>query len=144
MSEQFLIVSESVRVPLAELRFQFSRSSGPGGQNVNKLNTRIQMWWNVAGSDVLAGDARRRFLDQNATKLTNEGELLIECQQFRTQLANRQWCLDELARLIRRSLVRPKQRRATKPTRGSKERRLKSKQQRSQKKSQRSFRANDD
>lgn len=141
--EQFLTVNPAIRVPLAELRFQVSRSSGPGGQNVNKVNTRVQMWWAAADSTALPEDVRGRFLAQNATRITKEGSLQLECQEHRTQLANRKACLDELAELIRRALVRPKKRHATKPTRGSRERRLKAKRERSQQKSSRQFRSED-
>ncbi|MEZ6067446.1 MAG: alternative ribosome rescue aminoacyl-tRNA hydrolase ArfB [Planctomycetaceae bacterium] len=139
MSELTLDINERLRIPLADLRFQASRSSGPGGQNVNKVNTRIQMWWNISADTQLPEAAKSRFLAQNAGRLTKEGELLIESQQFRTQIANRQWCLDELARLIRSALVTPRKRRPTKPTRGSQQRRLKSKQERSEKKSRRRY-----
>lgn len=143
-SDPFLTVTPAIRVPHAELRFQMSRSSGPGGQNVNKVNTRVQMWWDFAESAVLPEDVRTRFLAQNGTRITKEGSLLLECQEFRTQLANRKACLDELATLIRRALVRPKKRRPTKPTRGSKERRLKAKKERSQRKSERRYRPGQD
>ena len=142
--ETFLTINPALQIPLAELRFQTSRSSGPGGQNVNKVSTRVQMWWPVVASTALPEGVRERFLAQNATRITREGELLLECQQFRTQLANKKACLDELADLVRKALVRPKRRRPTKPTRGSRERRLQSKREQSQKKSQRRFRPGHD
>jgi ribosome-associated protein len=136
-SDTHLAVTRSLQIPLAEIDFQYSRSSGPGGQNVNKLNTRVQMWWDATNSLSLREDVRERFLKQNAGRLTKEGVLQLECQQFRTQLANRTHCLDELAELVRKALVRPKKRRPTRPTKGSKERRLKGKKERSQKKESR-------
>jgi ribosome-associated protein len=142
-AEQFLTVNPAIRIPLSELRVQLSRSSGPGGQNVNKVNTRVQMWWDVGVSTVLPDDVRQRFLAQNATRITKEGSLQLECQEHRTQLANRKACLDELSELVRRALVRPKKRHATRPTRGSKERRLEAKRQRSQQKSSRQYRHDD-
>ncbi len=142
--EQFLTINPALRIPLSELRFQMSRSSGPGGQNVNKVNTRVQMWWEVAASTVLPEDVRERFLAQNATRITREGCLQLECQEFRTQLANRKACLDELAELVRKALVRPKTRRPTRPTRGSRERRIQAKRERSQQKSSRRFRPGDE
>lgn len=142
-NDGYLTITPAIRVPLSELRFQMSRSSGPGGQNVNKLNTRVQMWWDLGPLTVLPEDVRTRFLAQNANRLTKEGSLLLECQEFRTQLANRTACLDQLADLIRRALVRPKKRRPTKPTRGSRERRMQAKREQSQKKSGRRFRPGD-
>jgi ribosome-associated protein len=142
--DQFLTINPAIRIPLSELRFQMSRSSGPGGQNVNKLNTRVQMWWDLRESTALPEDVRGRFLAQNATRLTKEGSLQLDCQEFRTQLANRKACLDELSELIRRALVRPKKRRPTKPTRGSQERRLQAKRERSRQKSSRQFRHGED
>ncbi|MFV0445903.1 MAG: alternative ribosome rescue aminoacyl-tRNA hydrolase ArfB [Planctomycetaceae bacterium] len=143
-SESDLIVTPALRIPLSELRFQMSRSSGPGGQNVNKVNTRVQVWWDVEHSTILQDDVRQRFLKQNANRITKEGRLLLESQEFRTQLANRKACLDELGRLVRLALVRPKKRRPTKPTRGSQERRLKAKKEKSQRKSERRFRPGSD
>jgi ribosome-associated protein len=142
--EQHLTINPAVRIPLSELRFQVSRSSGPGGQNVNKVNTRVQLWWDAAESQALPEDARERLRAQNPNRFTREGSLQIECQEFRTQLANRKACLDELAAIVRRALVRPKRRKATRPTRGSKERRLQSKRERSQQKSSRRFRGGEE
>lgn len=143
-SELSLKITPAIEIPYSELRFQMSRSSGPGGQNVNKVNTRVQMWWELAASTALPLDVRARFLAQNATRLTKEGSLQLECQEHRTQLANRKACLDELATLVRRALVAPKKRHKTKPTRGSKERRLSAKRERSQQKSSRRFRHGDE
>lgn len=136
----YLDVTPQIRIPLAELRWQMSRSSGPGGQNVNKVNTKVQLWWDLPQSTVLTPEAAARLRAQNPGRVTRDGEFQLECQQFRSQLANRQACLEELATLVRRALVRPKTRRPSKPTRGSKERRLQSKRERSQKKSTRRFR----
>jgi ribosome-associated protein len=142
--DAFLTVNPAIRVPHSELRFQMSRSSGPGGQNVNKVNTRVQMWWDLAASTALPEDVRARFLAQNATRINKDGSLQLDCQEFRTQLANRKACLDELADLIRQALVRPKKRRPTKPTRGSRERRLQAKKEQSHRKSERRYRPGQD
>jgi ribosome-associated protein len=139
-TDPYLTITSTVRIPLAELRFQTSRSSGPGGQNVNKLNTRVQMWWDVTTSAALSDEVRKRFLAQNAARLTRAGELQLECQQFRTQLANRRHCLEELTELVRRALVRPKRRKPSRPTRGSRERRLRQKREQSEKKAARRYR----
>lgn len=143
-SDSYLTITSTVRIPLAELRFQTSRSSGPGGQNVNKLNSRVQMWWDVSRSAALSDEVRERLLTQNAARLTKEGELQLECQQYRTQLANRRRCLEELTGLVRQALVRPKRRKPSRPTRGSRERRLQQKRRVSEKKAARRYRPGQD
>ncbi len=143
-TDPYLTITATVRIPLAELRFQTSRSSGPGGQNINKLNTRVQMWWDVTTSAALSDEVRTRFLAQNAARLTRAGELQLECQQFRTQLANRRRCLEELTELVRRALIRPKRRKPSRPTRASRERRLRQKRQQAEKKAARRYRPGQD
>lgn len=139
-ADPYLTIHPALQIPLSELRFQVSRSSGPGGQNVNKLNTRVQMWWDVQATTVLSEDVRARLITQNPGRLTKAGLLQIESQEHRSQLDNRRACLDELAAIVRRALVRPRRRRPSKPTRGSRERRLQQKREQSQKKSSRRFR----
>ncbi len=135
-----LIIPGKLHIPAAEFDFRASRSSGPGGQNVNKVNTRIQMWWDVTNSPSIPDDVRQRFRQQNRHRLTSDGVLLLESRQHRTQLANRRECVEELTRLLTAALVRPKRRRKTKPTKGSRERRLQAKRELSQKKQSRRFR----
>ncbi len=135
-----LRINDDLEIPGQELEFRFSRSSGPGGQNVNKLNTRVQMRWNVLASRSLSHEVRQRLIARNSHRMIGGEILQIECQRYRTQRANKQACLRELAQEIEQALLRPKTRKKTRPTRASKERRLAQKKEQSQKKSSRRFR----
>lgn len=126
-----LIVTISVRIPMSEFEFVASRSSGPGGQNVNKVNSRIQLRWKPLASPSIAPEVAERFVKLAGRRMTSEGECIITGQQFRDAPKNKEDCLNRLAELLKAALVRPVTRRVTKPTRGSKERRLKAKKQRS-------------
>jgi ribosome-associated protein len=132
-----LVVNDRVRVPLSEFSFSYARSSGPGGQNVNKVNSKVQLRWRPSESNALPADVSQRFLARNRNRLTEEGDFLITSQRFRDQPRNRQDCLERLADLLREASTPPKRRRRTKPTRGSRERRLSEKRQRSDRKRQR-------
>jgi len=109
-----------------ELHFEYIRASGPGGQNVNKVATAVQLRFDMRAS-TLPADAKVRLLALAGHRATNEGELLIEAKRFRTQEQNREDATQRLAELIRRALVPPKPRKKTKPTAASKIRRLKAK-----------------
>jgi ribosome-associated protein len=115
-----------------EIELQFIRASGPGGQNVNKVSTAVQLRFDVAHSPSLPEDVRARLMKLAGNRLTNEGELLIEAKRHRTQERNRQDAIARLVELIRHATERPKPRIATKPTRASKKRRLETKRQRSE------------
>jgi ribosome-associated protein len=132
-----LVVNDRVRVPLSEFSFSYARSSGPGGQNVNKVNSKVQMRWRPGESNALPADVSQRFLARNRNRLTEDGDFLITSQRFRDQPRNREDCLERLADLLREASTPPKRRRRTKPTRGSRERRLSDKRQRSDRKRQR-------
>jgi len=132
-----MIVTENIQIPDEELTFTFARSGGPGGQNVNKVASKAVLRWNVTASPSLPPDVKERFLAQNRWRLTTEGELVMSSQAFRDQPKNIADCLDKLRELILRSLHVPKKRRPTKPSRGSKERRLKAKRHQSNQKAQR-------
>lgn len=126
-------IGPGIVVPESALRFTFSRSSGPGGQNVNKLSTRARMHLSLAA---LVGVVRPDVIDrlrENAgpSRVTDAGEIVITSDESRSQSMNRQGCLERLRELIVRSLHAPKIRRATKPSRGSKRRRLEDKHRRS-------------
>jgi ribosome-associated protein len=114
-----------------ELRFSFARSSGPGGQNVNKVNSKATLHWNPGASAALPDDVRQRFLTRFASRLTNEGDVVIMSQQSRDQPKNIALCLEKLKQMIGEVLAPPKKRRPTKPTKGSKLRRLNEKKRRS-------------
>jgi ribosome-associated protein len=126
-----------MRIGLSELEFEFFRSSGPGGQNVNKVSTAVRLRFDVVHSPSLADDVKARLIRLAGSRVTQDGVLCIEAQRFRTQERNRQDSLERLASLIEQAWKRPVQRRPTRPTRASRERRLKSKTLRSQAKQRR-------
>jgi ribosome-associated protein len=121
-----------------ELSFDFFRSSGPGGQNVNKVSTAVRLRFNLRGSTVLPDGVKTRLAALAGGRLTTEGVLVIEAQRLRTQEGNRRDALGRLGELIARAWSPPVQRRPTKPTRGARERRLDEKRGRSATKRQRS------
>jgi ribosome-associated protein len=123
-------IAPGLVVPDAELAFDFIRAPGPGGQNVNKVASALQLRFNVAGSSILDEWSRARLATLAGRRLTRDGWLVITAHRLRTQEGNRRDALERLAALIESAQIRPKTRRATKPTRGSKERRLEGKKQR--------------
>lgn len=133
-----LQVGDVVRIPLTEFEMQVSRSSGPGGQNVNKVNTRVQLWWNLSMTTSLPADALARLKRQCRGRITKEGLLLVSSQEFRTQLANRNACVREIEQVVTKALVPPRRRKPTKPSRGANQRRITAKKQQSEKKQRRS------
>jgi len=135
--ERFLVLTRSVKIPRDEFRFITSTSSGPGGQHVNKTSTKVQLRWNVQSTCCLRDDVRERFLKKYSRRINQEGELLVTSQRYRSQLRNRDDCLEKLSELIRSVLVPPKKRKPTRPSRASKERRLKEKKKQSQRKQSR-------
>ncbi len=129
-------LAAGVVVPEAALEFTYVSSSGPGGQNVNRRSTKARLRLKVADL-ALRPAAERRLRNLAGSLITDEDELVIASDSTRSQRANREDCLDRLKELVARSLVAPKPRKKTKPTRGSVERRLKEKRIRSQRKSRR-------
>ena len=125
-----LDVDDRVQIPLRQLRFSFSRSSGSGGQNVNKTSTKATLRWHVVRSPSLPDDVRERFLERYRRRITQEGELVMSSQRFRDQGRNVADCLEKLRRMLRAVSVRPKQRRPTRRSRSSIEKRLQAKQAR--------------
>ncbi|MEX2643705.1 MAG: alternative ribosome rescue aminoacyl-tRNA hydrolase ArfB [Acetobacterales bacterium] len=117
-------------VPEADLEERFVRASGPGGQNVNKLATAVELRFDAAGSAVLPEDVRARLLRLAGRRATADGVILIRAERFRTQERNRVDARERLAALLERALTPPKPRKKTRPTKGSKERRLDSKKRR--------------
>ncbi len=126
-----LIVSRQLQIPLAEFEITFARSSGPGGQNVNKVNSKALLRWAPGRSPSLPEAVRERFLQKYANRLTNEGDLLVSSQRYRDAPRNCQDCLEKLGAMLLAVVHAPKHRRATRPTRGSKERRLQGKRRQS-------------
>jgi ribosome-associated protein len=129
-----LEVNDRIAIPLKELNFTFSRSSGPGGQNVNKVNSKVMLHWPVRRSPSLPDEVRERFLAKYANRITGEGEVVLISQRYRDQGRNVADCMEKLAAMIREASIVPRKRKKTRPTRGSKERRLKEKRAASTKK----------
>ncbi len=120
-------INEHLAIDDSEIEESFIRSSGPGGQNVNKLATAVQLRFDVRGSPSLPHEVRVRLERLSGKRLTREGVLVITAQRFRTQERNRDDALERLVEMIRAAAVRPTPRRPTKPTFGSKVRRLEKK-----------------
>lgn len=125
-----LVINDHIRVPAGELRLSFARSSGPGGQNVNKVNSKAQLRWCVAESAALPGPVRDRLLARCATRINEAGELAIDSDRHREQGRNANDCRERLRALILAALTPARRRVATRPTKASRERRLVSKQRR--------------
>jgi ribosome-associated protein len=139
-----LLVTPTLSIDEAELHESFVRASGPGGQNVNKVATAVQLRFDVRGSPSLPEPVRERLLTLAASRLTTEGVLIIEARRFRTQERNREDARARLAALIHQATVAPRTRRATKPSRAAKEKRLESKRRRGQVKQWRRSKAGGD
>jgi ribosome-associated protein len=119
-----LIVDEGICIPLRELRFDFARSSGPGGQNVNKVATKAVLHWDVVRSSALPDSVRERFVTKYRRRISKEGELVLQSQRFRDRGRNVAACTEKLRQMVLDVATPPKRRRPTRPTRGSIERRL--------------------
>ena len=123
-------VTDSITIGDSELTEDFVRSSGPGGQNVNKLSTAVQLRFDVRRSPSLPNDVAVRLMQLAGSRLTKDGVIVITAQSHRTQERNRADARDRLIAMIRQAAVAPVKRRATKPTRASREKRLESKKHR--------------
>ncbi len=127
-----LCVTNRICIPEAELREKFVQASGPGGQNVNKVATAVELRFDVRASPSLPERVRERLERLAGSRLTQDGVLVIRAERFRTQARNRADARDRLVRLLRRAAERPSPRKATRPTRASVERRLARKARRGQ------------
>lgn len=132
-----LVINQSLTIPDDELVFTYSRSSGPGGQNVNKVNSKATLRWEVVKSPSLPKEVKTRFCQQQAHRMNQQGQLVISSQRNREQLRNSRDCLEKLRAMIVEALRPPKTRKATRIPRGVNQKRLTNKKQRSQKKQSR-------
>lgn len=123
-------VTKNISIDENEVGLHFIRSSGPGGQNVNKVSTAVQLRFDVGNSPSLPGDVRTRLIRLAGRRITQDGILIIEARQYRTQERNREDAIERLVDLIRQAAQRPKPRKRTKPSRAAKEKRIESKKRR--------------
>src|SRR5499426_1388719 len=121
---QDIVVTPRVIIPGGELAIAFARSGGPGGQNVNKVASKVELRWNPTTSAALGDDDRAWLVHRLRSRLTADGTLIVTSTATRDQLKNRDDATSKLALIVRAALVRPKQRHATKPSRASKRRRV--------------------
>ena len=138
-----LEVNPQLRIPLREIRFTFSRSSGPGGQNVNKVNTKATLRWPIMSSPSLSEEVRARLVKALGRRVTAGGDLLVTSQRFRDAGRNVADCLEKLADLLAPFARRVKARKPSRPGRSAVQRRLRHKKQRSERKQRRRTRPDD-
>ncbi len=132
-----MVINEQIFIPDNELEWAFSRSGGPGGQNVNKVASRAQLRWHTQASTALEPAVMERLRMQQRNRITNDGDLLIASQQFRDQERNRADCVRSLCAMIEQATRQPRTRRPTRPSTGARLERLNEKRRRSDVKNRR-------
>jgi ribosome-associated protein len=126
-----LDVSDRIHIPDAEFQWTFVRSGGPGGQNVNKVASKAVLRWDLAASPSVPDEVKARLRTLQRRRITADGELVLSSQRYRDQGRNVEDCLEKLRAMVLQAMVVPKARKPTRPSRGSKEARLRAKRQRS-------------
>lgn len=126
-------------IPESELRFTYVRSSGPGGQNVNKVNSKAVLRWNIQASGSLSDAAKARFLQLFPSRINADGEVILSSERYRDQIRNREDCIEKLNAMIKSAMTVPKRRKPSKPTRSSLQKRKETKRRHSEKKKMRRY-----
>jgi ribosome-associated protein len=124
-------VTPTIAIPESEISERFVRASGPGGQNVNKVSTAVELRFDPSQSTAIPSDAVARLRVLAGSRMTADGVLVIDARRHRTQAQNREDARERLAELVRQALIKPRRRRATKPGKGAVERRIETKKRRS-------------
>ena len=132
-----LVIKPGLTIPSGELEIAFARSGGPGGQNVNKVSSKVDLRWSPVTSEVLSEVDRTLLVDKLKNRLTNDGVLIVTSTKARDQMKNREDARDKLVLIVKAALDRPKPRKATKPSKRAKARRIANKKHNAEKKNNR-------